>query len=92
MEKQLRIYLNDQLALGVLWREMARRSERENRDTDLGAALARVSAGIAEDIETCRTMMHRLGIRENPSRPAWQWAQNDWDDSNSTDEHMAIRH
>ena len=62
----LSIYLNDQLALGVLWRELARRSQRNNSGTELGAALARVSAGIAEDVETFQRIMRRLGIWINP--------------------------
>jgi hypothetical protein len=66
--RYLAIYLNDQLALGVLWRETARRSQRENRDTELGAALARVAGGIAEDVETFRSIMRRLGIRENRAK------------------------
>jgi hypothetical protein len=52
MDKFLGIYLNDQLALGVLWREVARRSQRNNSGTQLGEALAHVSVGIAEDVET----------------------------------------
>jgi len=70
MSSYLAIYLNDQLALGLLWRETARRSQRENRDTELGAALARVAGGIAEDVETFRAIMRRLGIRENPVKRA----------------------
>lgn len=66
MEEFLSIYLNDRLALGTLWRELARRAQRHNRGTELGDALARVSAGIAEDVETFQQIMHRLGIRLNP--------------------------
>jgi hypothetical protein len=62
----LGIYLNDQLALGILWREVARRSQRNNSNTELGEALARVSTGIAEDLETFQRIMRRLGIRMNP--------------------------
>jgi hypothetical protein len=62
----LRIYTNDQLALGIVWREIARRAQRENAGTELGEALARVAAGIAEDVETFETIMRRLGIRRNP--------------------------
>jgi hypothetical protein len=62
----LRIYMNDQLALGIAWRELARRSERSNRGTELGDALARVAAGIAEDVETFEELMRRLGLRRNP--------------------------
>jgi hypothetical protein len=62
----LGIYMNDQLALGVMWRELARRSQHNNRGTQLGDALAGVSAAIAEDVETFERIMHRLGIRTNP--------------------------
>ena len=58
----LGIYMNDQLALGVLWRELARRSQRSNRGTELGDALARVADGIAEDVATFERIMERLGI------------------------------
>jgi hypothetical protein len=58
--------MNDQLAAGTLWREVARRAQRNNSGTELGEALAHVSAGIAEDVETFQTMMRRLGIRTNP--------------------------
>lgn len=56
------IYLKDQLALGVLWRELARRAERQNRGTPLGDALARVARGIDEDVTTFDTLMRRLGV------------------------------
>jgi hypothetical protein len=62
----LRIYMNDQLALGVAWRELARRAQRSNHGTELGDALERVAAEIAEDVETFATIMRRLGIRRNP--------------------------
>lgn len=58
----LGIYLKDQLALGVLWRELARRAERSNRGTPLGEALAQVARGIAEDVATFDTLMRRLGV------------------------------
>ena len=66
----LGIYLRDQLALGVLWRELARRAQRHNRGTPLGDALDRVSAGIAEDVETFESIMRRLGVRTNPLKTA----------------------
>lgn len=66
MQDFLGIYMNDQLALGTLWRELARRSQRSNSGTELGDALARVSSGIAEDVETFQQMMRRLGIPMNP--------------------------
>lgn len=66
VQQFLGIYLNDQLALGVLWRELARRSQRSNSGTELGDALARVSSAITEDVETFQQIMRRLGIRMNP--------------------------
>ena len=66
MSELLRIYMNDQLALGVLWREVARRSQRENAGTELGEAVAAVARGIAEDVETFETIMRRLGLPRNP--------------------------
>ncbi|SFO56316.1 hypothetical protein SAMN05216207_108913 [Pseudonocardia ammonioxydans] len=65
----LKIYLNDQLALGVVWRQLARRAQRSNRDTPLGDALARVATGIAEDVETFRSLMRQAGIRPSRMKP-----------------------
>jgi hypothetical protein len=62
----LGIYLNDQLAAGVLWREIARRAQRNNDGSELGEALARVAQAIAEDVETFERIMRRLGVRRNP--------------------------
>lgn len=63
MADLLAIYLNDQLALGVAWRELARRAARENAGSDVGDALAAVASAIAEDVETFRTVAERLGVR-----------------------------
>lgn len=60
-DRYLRIYMNDQLALGIAWREVARRAQGENDGTPLGEALRRVATGIAEDVETFEAMMDRLG-------------------------------
>lgn len=66
MDRLLRIYMNDQLALGTLWREVAQRAQRNNDGTDIGDALARVAEGIAQDVETFATIMRRLGLPANP--------------------------
>jgi hypothetical protein len=66
----LRIYLNDRLAMGVLWREMARRSERNNRGTPAEAVLAEVACAIAEDGQTFRGIMGELGITPNRVKTA----------------------
>jgi len=68
-EPELAIYMNDQLALGVLWREIARRSARANHGTDTGAALEEVAAAIVEDVETFEGLMGRLGIPRNVAKP-----------------------
>ena len=57
--------MNDQLALGVLWREVGRRSERNNRGTGAGDAIANVAGAIAEDVATFEAIMRRLQIRRN---------------------------
>ena len=66
MQSYLSIYLNDQLALGVLWREVARRAAHENRGTELGEALAQVATAIEEDVEKFECIMQRLDVRRSP--------------------------
>jgi hypothetical protein len=66
----LRIYLNDQLALGLAWRELARRAARENRGGAAGEALATVARMIAEDVDTFETIMRRLGVRRSSLKTA----------------------
>jgi hypothetical protein len=69
----LGIYLNDQLALGVAWRELAKRSAGNNRGTDVGTALERVATEIAEDVATFQDIMRQLGVRVNPLKPGLAW-------------------
>jgi hypothetical protein len=71
MVRLLAIYLNDQLAMGVAWRELARRSQRANGGSELGEALARVAIGIAEDVDTFQDLMRRLRVRRNPVKAAF---------------------
>jgi hypothetical protein len=61
--------MDDQLAAGVLWREVARRSASSNRGSELGAALSEVATAIAEDVETFRGLMDRLGFRQSRFKP-----------------------
>ena len=70
MNAFLRIYMNDQLALGVLWREVAKRSARNNRGTETGAAIARVARGIEEDVATFERIMERLDVPRSAAKPA----------------------
>lgn len=66
MDEFLGIYLKDQLALGIGWRELARRAARNNKGTELGTALTRVAEAIAEDVETFRAIMRRLRVTPDP--------------------------
>jgi hypothetical protein len=68
-ERYLAIYMNDQLALGVLWREIARRSARANHGSDAGAALDRVADAISEDVETFEEVMQGVGVPKTPAKP-----------------------
>jgi hypothetical protein len=61
-DELLGIYMNDQLAMGVIWREVARRSAGNNEETPLGQAVERVATQIAEDVQTFEQIMDRLGI------------------------------
>jgi len=69
-DRFLRIYMNDQLAAGVLWRELARRAERNNASTEVGEALGRVARAIAEDVETFAGLMDRLALSRSRVKPA----------------------
>jgi hypothetical protein len=62
----LGIFMNDQLALGIGWRELARRAQRNNAGTPLGDALAGVADGIAEDVDTFERMMAAVGVARSP--------------------------
>ena len=62
MRLLLGIYLNDQLALGVAGRELARRAASENTGSELGAFLERLALEVTEDVEVLEAVMKRLGI------------------------------
>jgi predicted DNA-binding ribbon-helix-helix protein len=68
--RYLAIFLDDQLALAVGWRELARRAARENHGTELAEPLAKVAHGMAEDVETLKRLMAQLGAR----RSRWKQA------------------
>jgi hypothetical protein len=65
----LGIYMNDQLASGLVFREVAHRAARENAGTELGDSLARVATAIAQDIETFERLMERLGLKLSRVKP-----------------------
>jgi hypothetical protein len=66
----LNIYMNDQLAAGVVWRELAHRAARANAGAPAGADLARVAGEIAQDVQTFERLMDRLGLRKSRVKPA----------------------
>lgn len=74
MNDFLGIYLRDQLAMGIAWRELARRAARNNDGTEFGAAVGRVATGIAEDVATFREIMRRLEISTNPVKTGLAFA------------------
>ncbi len=58
----LGIFMNDQLALGIGGRALARRALRNPAGTPLGDARAGGAEGIAEDVETFERMMAAVGV------------------------------
>ncbi|WP_116203575.1 hypothetical protein [Amycolatopsis circi] len=71
METLLGIYLNDQLAMGLAWRELARRAARNNRGTEFEVPLRELASAIAEDVETFRGVMLALQVRANSVKAAF---------------------
>lgn len=73
-DKYLSIYLNDHAAAFIALRNVAARSQRANRGTDLGDSLA----GVVEDLETARRQLARImdehGVRRSPLKAAAAWA------------------
>ena len=61
-DRFLRIYMSDQLALGVVWRELARRALGAAEGTPDADVLRPVADAIAEDVATFAQMMRRLGF------------------------------
>ena len=69
-EDLLRIYMTDQLAAGIGFRELAKRARDSNKGTELGAALDEVAAVIAEDIETFERIMDELDLPQSKLKTA----------------------
>ena len=73
-DKYLSIYLNDHAAVFTALRNVAARSQRANRGTDLGDYLG----GVVEELETARRelarIMDELGVRRSPFKTAAAWA------------------
>lgn len=65
----LGIYLNDQLALSTAWRELARRTLRENRGGGLADELRGLVEEFSEDVRTLEQLIVRLGVRRSRVKP-----------------------
>ena len=57
------------MALGVFWRELARRAQRNNEGTELGRVLTRVADAITEDVATFGMIMDRLDLEKSTAKP-----------------------
>ena len=69
-DRLLRIYMTDQLALGILWREIARRAHNSASGSAEGDALGRVASAIAEPREQRHHGLHsgpRLAAAQDPA-------------------------
>src|SRR6476469_1996759 len=73
-EKHLAIYLNDHFAGSTGGLELVKRARRANEGAPLGEMLAELEKEIAEDRETLRAIMSKLGVREDPVKSAAGWA------------------
>jgi hypothetical protein len=65
----LGIYLNDQLALSIAWRELARRTLRENRGDGLAEELTGLVSEFAEDVRTLEQLIAALNVRRSRVKP-----------------------
>jgi hypothetical protein len=68
--RYLPIYLNDHLAGATVGLELARRAERENTGTEVGAFLHELATEIEQDRETLLQLMQRLGIPASRAKVA----------------------
>jgi hypothetical protein len=68
-DRYLRIYLNDQLALGIAGRELARRSARANAGSETGAVLEEVARQVTADVLTLEGIMQQLGAPRSRVKP-----------------------
>jgi hypothetical protein len=73
-KKLLSIYLNDHLAGATGGLELARRARGANEGTPLGEMLAGLEREIDEDRDSLKSLMSKLGVREDPLKVAAGWA------------------
>src|SRR3954447_23452032 len=72
--KYLPIYLNDHYAGATAGAELAKRTAKSHRgDAEFGPSLSRLAAEIAEDRETLKQIMERLGVSEDRLKTSLFW-------------------
>jgi len=71
--KYLATYLNDHLGGATAGVELVRRAARENKDTELGAFLADLTAQIEADREALERIMGELGAKPDRAKVAAGW-------------------
>lgn len=64
-DEMLGIYLNDQLAMAITWRELAYRAAQNNHGTSAQLDLKIVAEAIADDVRQFRDIMRRLSIKQS---------------------------
>jgi hypothetical protein len=73
-QMRLGIYLSDHLAGSTTGVELARRAASSNRDSEFGAALARIAREIEEDVGSLEELMTRLGANRDRLKDAIAWS------------------
>jgi hypothetical protein len=71
--RRLGVYLNDHLAGSVAGEELAKRCAGQNRESLLGAYLARFIDEVREDRATLERLMEQLGIAKDPWKRQASW-------------------
>ena len=71
--KYLATYLNDHLGGATAGVELVRRAARENKDTELGAFLADLTAQVEADREALEKIMGELGAKPDRAKVAAGW-------------------
>jgi hypothetical protein len=71
--RYLPIYLNDHLAGATVGLELARRAERENTGTEVGAFLHELATEIEQDRNTLVQVMQRLAVPQSRGKVAAAW-------------------
>lgn len=71
--KLLHIYLNDHYAGATVGCELVKRAAANNREGDIGAFLKQLETEMAEDRETLKRIMSRLGLRTSIPKSSLAW-------------------